>query len=166
MVLPCIKMNPPQVYMCSPTWTLHTPPSPYHPSGSSECTSPKHIFLYLKEILKSPQNVSCYFSFHFPIYSIIFPSVGSNLSLEQDFFFLCLYWFVLFIIFFRKRNNLHNDFQFCALHVDIYPSSQKSLFFIPPFGKILQVSSKLLNPFSFSLRPNVCVSNIDFKTWL
>ena len=28
--------------MCSPTWTLHPPPSPNHPSGSSQCTSPKH----------------------------------------------------------------------------------------------------------------------------
>ena len=36
------QMNPPQVYMCSPSWTLLPPPSPYHPSGSSQCTSPKH----------------------------------------------------------------------------------------------------------------------------
>ena len=35
-------MNPPQVYMYSPSWTLLPPPSPYHPSGSSQCTSPKH----------------------------------------------------------------------------------------------------------------------------
>ena len=35
-------MNLPQVYMCSPSWTLLPPPSPYHPSGSSWCTSPKH----------------------------------------------------------------------------------------------------------------------------
>ena len=35
-------MNPPQVYMCSPSWTLPPPPSPFHPSGSSQCTSPKH----------------------------------------------------------------------------------------------------------------------------
>ena len=35
-------MNPPQVYMCSPSWTLLPPPSPHHPSGSSQCTSPKH----------------------------------------------------------------------------------------------------------------------------
>ena len=38
-------MNPPQVYMCSPSWTLLPPPSPYHPSGSSQCTSPKHPVL-------------------------------------------------------------------------------------------------------------------------
>ena len=28
LVLPNIKMNPPQVYMCSPSWTLLPPPSP------------------------------------------------------------------------------------------------------------------------------------------
>ena len=36
------QKNPPQVYMCSPSWSLLPPPSPYHPSGSSQCTSPKH----------------------------------------------------------------------------------------------------------------------------
>ena len=35
-------MNPPQVYMSSPSWTLLPPPSPFHPSESSQCTSPKH----------------------------------------------------------------------------------------------------------------------------
>ena len=48
MVLPYIKMNPPQVYMCSPFWTLLPPPSPYHPSGSSQCTSPKHPVSYIE----------------------------------------------------------------------------------------------------------------------
>ena len=42
LVLPNIVMNPPQVYMCSTSWTLLPPPTPYHPSGSSQCTSPKH----------------------------------------------------------------------------------------------------------------------------
>jgi len=45
LVLPNIKMNPPQVYMCSPSWTLLPPPSPFHPSGPSQCTSPKHPVL-------------------------------------------------------------------------------------------------------------------------
>ena len=35
-------MNPPQVYTCSPFRTPLPSPSPYHPSGSSQCTSPKH----------------------------------------------------------------------------------------------------------------------------
>ena len=42
LVLPYIDMNLPQVYMCSQYWTLLPPPSTYHPSGSSQCTSPKH----------------------------------------------------------------------------------------------------------------------------
>ena len=42
LVLPYINMHPPWVpYMCSPSWTPLPPPSPYHPSGSSQCTSPK-----------------------------------------------------------------------------------------------------------------------------
>ena len=42
LVLPNIKIDPPQVYMCSPSWTLLPPPSLYHPSRSSLCTSPKY----------------------------------------------------------------------------------------------------------------------------
>ena len=40
--LPYIDMNQPCVYMCSPSWTPLPPPSPSHPSGSSQCTSPEH----------------------------------------------------------------------------------------------------------------------------
>ena len=42
LVWPYIDMNPPRVYMCSQSWTPLPPPSPYHLSGSSQCTSPKH----------------------------------------------------------------------------------------------------------------------------
>jgi len=42
LVLPYINMNPPRMYTCSQSWTPLPPPSPYHPSGSSQCTSPKH----------------------------------------------------------------------------------------------------------------------------
>ena len=35
-------MNPPRVYTRSQSWTPLPPPSPYHLSGSSLCTSPKH----------------------------------------------------------------------------------------------------------------------------
>ena len=42
LVLLYINMNPPQVYTCSPSWTPLPPRSPYHPSGSSQCTSPEH----------------------------------------------------------------------------------------------------------------------------
>ena len=42
LVLPYIDMNPPRVYMSFQSWTPLPPPSPYHPSGSSQCTSPEH----------------------------------------------------------------------------------------------------------------------------
>ena len=35
-------MNLPRVYTCFPSLIPLPPPSPYHPSGSSQCTSPKH----------------------------------------------------------------------------------------------------------------------------
>ena len=43
LVLPHIEMNPPQVYLCSPSWTLLPPPS-----GLSQCTSPKHPALCME----------------------------------------------------------------------------------------------------------------------
>ena len=42
LVLRYINMNLPRVYICSQSWTLLPPPSLYHPSRSSQCTSPKH----------------------------------------------------------------------------------------------------------------------------
>ena len=36
------NINLPQEYTCSLSWTLLPPPSPYYPSGSSQCISPKH----------------------------------------------------------------------------------------------------------------------------
>ena len=35
-------MNLPRVHTCSQSWTLLPPPSPYHPSGSSQCTRSKY----------------------------------------------------------------------------------------------------------------------------
>ena len=37
-----INMNPPRVYMSSQSWAPLPPPSPYHLSVSSQCTSPNH----------------------------------------------------------------------------------------------------------------------------
>ena len=42
MVLPYVNMTPLLVYTCSQSWTPLPPPSLYHRSGSSQCTSPKH----------------------------------------------------------------------------------------------------------------------------
>ena len=39
---PYIHMNQPWVHMCPPSWTPLPPPSPSHPSGSSQCSGPEH----------------------------------------------------------------------------------------------------------------------------
>ena len=51
LVLPNIKMNPPQVYMCSPSWTLLPPPSPCHPSVF-------HRYVLCYVLIKHEENTS------------------------------------------------------------------------------------------------------------
>ena len=58
LVLPYIKMNLPQVYMCSPSWTLLPPPSPYHPSGISQCTS-SYQFIIVEKVQFSSVTQLC-----------------------------------------------------------------------------------------------------------
>ena len=58
MVLPYIDLNPPWVYMCSPSWTPLPPPSPSHPSGSSQWFVIKIISLY--ETLNALTLLWCY----------------------------------------------------------------------------------------------------------
>ena len=41
--LTCFDMYLPWIYMCSPSRSPLPPPSPSHPSGSSQCTSPEHL---------------------------------------------------------------------------------------------------------------------------
>ena len=74
MVLPNIKMKLPQVYMCSPSWTLLPPPSPYHhPYGSSQCTSPKNPVSCIEPGLatRSIYDIIC---ISMPFSQIILPS--------------------------------------------------------------------------------------------
>ena len=42
-ILSYIEMKQPWVYMCSPSQSPFPSPSPSHPSGSSQCTSPEHL---------------------------------------------------------------------------------------------------------------------------
>ena len=51
LVLPYTDMNPPRVYMSSQSWTPFPPPTPYHLSGSSPYTSPKHPVSCIKHRL-------------------------------------------------------------------------------------------------------------------
>ena len=95
LVLPNIEMNPLQVYMYSPSWTLFPPPAPYPPSGSSQCTSHQHPVLciepglathFIHDIIHvsmpfsqiSPPSPSSYRTFHFttvinlPLYIVLY----------------------------------------------------------------------------------------------
>ena len=49
--MPYIDMNPPWVHMNSQTWTPLPPPTPYHLSGSSPYTNPKHPVSCIKHRL-------------------------------------------------------------------------------------------------------------------
>ena len=101
LVLPYINMNPPLVYTCSPFWTPLPLPSPYHPSGSSQCTSPE-------------QPVSCrepgqaiHFTYDIihvsmPFSQIISPSSShteSKILFYRSMSFCCLAYRVIITIF-------------------------------------------------------------------
>ena len=133
MVLHYIKMNPPQVYMCSPSWTLLPPPSPYHPSRSSQCTSPKHPVLcietglvthFIYEII----HVSVPFSKIIPpspspteSKRLFYTSVSLFLSRTQAYFYhlskFHIYALVYCIgVFFLAYFTLYNRLQFHPPH--------------------------------------------------
>ena len=96
LVLPYINMNPPRVYMSSQSWTLLPPPTPYHLSGSSPCTSPKHPVSCIKHrlaihFLHDSIHVSMPFSQIIPLS----PSPSeSKSSFIFWFHFLFLLWFI------------------------------------------------------------------------
>ena len=62
-------MNPPRMYTCSPSWTPLSPPSLYHPSGSSQCTSPKHPVSRIKP------GLAIHFLYDFIHFSMPFPQI-------------------------------------------------------------------------------------------
>ena len=109
LVLPNIKMNPPQVYMCSPSWTLLPPPSPYHLSGLSQCTSPKHpvsciepglATRFIHDILHVSMPfsqifswINCCFSYckwqNQTIYPLVFPTLFIKFVFKCSLFTMC-----------------------------------------------------------------------------
>ena len=101
MVLPYINMNLPRVYTCSQSWTPLPPFSPYHPSGSSQCTSPKLpvsciepglVIHFLYDIV----HVSMPFSQIIPLLAL--PQSPKDCSIHLC-FFCCLAYSVIITIF-------------------------------------------------------------------
>ena len=131
--LPYINMNPPRVYTCSLSWTPLPPPSPYHLSGSSQCTSPKHSVSCIKPGLAirftyDNLHVSMPFSqtmppSPFPKESkrLFYTSVSLLLSCIQAYcyhlstFGIYVCWYTVLVFFFLAYFILYNRLQFYHL---------------------------------------------------
>ena len=114
LVLPNIKMNPPPVYMCSPSWTLLPPPSPYHPSGSSQCSSPKHPVLCIEVLKLMLSNVGK--SVRTWNYKLIAASLEGNLA---------------YLLNYNCTHPLAELFQFFLLQRKTCPRAQGCLLRLP-----------------------------------
>ena len=92
-------MNLPQVYMCSPSWALLPPPSPYHPSGLSQCTSPKHPVSCIEPGL-STRFIHDILHVSMPFSQIFPPSPSPTESIRLFYTSVSLLLSIFFIVFF------------------------------------------------------------------
>ena len=98
LVLPYINMNPPRVYMSSQSWTPLPPPSLYHLSGSSQCTSPKHPVSCIKPRLAFVSYMILYmFQCHSPKSShpLPLPQSPKDCSIHNTFESVLMRWMKL-----------------------------------------------------------------------
>ena len=144
-------MNPPQVYTCSPSWTLVPPPSPYHPSGSSQCTSPKHPVSCIE-----PGLATCfiYYIIHVSMpFSFPLLSVPSLLSVGSCTNFLCSTKpSCFFILFFLKVINT----------TWLIFSNMLLLPWSPLRAKLFAVSKNSSYPFLFTSRITLSIWLVGF----
>ena len=133
LVLPYIDMNPPRVYMSSQTWTPLPPPTSYHFSGSSPCTSPKHPVSCIEHrlalcFLHDSIHVSMPFSqiippspspseSESPLYtsvSLLLSRIQGHHSIFLNSIYMCQYTVLVF--FFLAYFTLYNRLQFHPSH--------------------------------------------------
>ena len=133
MILPYIDMNLPLVYMCSPFWTRLPHPSPYHPSGSSQCTSPEHPISCIKPglairftydnmhvsmpfsqiILPSPSPTESKRLFYTSV-SLLLLAYRVIITIFLNSIYMCYY--TVLVVFFLAYFTLYNRLQFHPHH--------------------------------------------------
>ena len=106
LVLPYIDMDLPWVYMCFPSWTPLPPPSPSHPSGSSQCTSPEHPVSCIKPGLVIRFT---YDNLHIsvPFFHIIWPSASPTESKRLFYTSVSLCWLAYKVIVTIFLNSIY-----------------------------------------------------------
>ena len=135
MVLPYINMHPPRVYTCSPSWTPLPPPSPYHPSGSSQCTSPKlpvsciqpglaihflydniHVLMPLSQIIPPPSPTESKRLFYTSVSLLLSHIQGYRYHLSKFHIYALLYcldvflYYVFLFLYLFVLNHFSLDF--------------------------------------------------------
>ena len=111
LVLPYIDMSPPWVYMSSQSWTPLPPPTPYHLSGLSPCTSTKHPISCIEHrlVIRFTYDIM-----HVSIpFSQIIPPSPSPTESKRLFYTsgsLLLSWFLLVLL-------PAQHFSWCTLHI-------------------------------------------------
>ena len=101
LLLRYIDLNLHWVYLCSPSWTPLPPPSPSHPSGSSQCTSPERPVSCIEPGLAIGFTYDNYmFQCHSPISSLPCPLPQSPKDCSIHLcLFCCLTYRVIVAIF-------------------------------------------------------------------
>ena len=133
LVLPYLNMHLPRVSTCSPSWTPLPPLSPYHPSGSSQCTSPKrpvsciepglaihflydiiHVLMPFSQIippLPLPQRPKdC--SIHLCLFCCLAYRVVVTIFLNS----MYMHYYTVLVFFFLAYFTLYNRLQFHPPH--------------------------------------------------
>ena len=106
--LPYIHMNQPWVYMCSQSWTPFPPPSPSHPSGSPQCTSPEHPVSCIKHglaICFTYDNIHVSMLFSQITHPRLLPQSPIDCSIHLC-LFCCLAYMVIVTIFLNSIYEL------------------------------------------------------------
>ena len=94
LVLSYTDMNPPWVYMCSTSWTPLPPVSSSHPSGLSQCISPKHPVSCIDPELVIPFT---YDNIHVSMpFSQIIPPSPSPTESKRCLIHLCLFCYLTY----------------------------------------------------------------------